>query len=210
MNERMRAEAPGNAPNTSEMLYPNAELALPDDEPAQPGSDPIPVKLSRFLLELYPLAMSSPIGEFEEPKVNPPGPDKPPTKLAVKLPDRKLVPKEDWSGFESVYGGTWTGQDTVKVQEDQDGITVYINKEPDVLTEFPKRNPKYNSGDAMSAIQKRYIASVYIYAIAMFFEMKDKPDNRDWAIPASLRAISKFLLDLAFTNRASDHLDDED
>ena len=178
---------------------------------AKPGStDTITFELTRPGQDSLKADLKITIGEFEEPKVNPPGPDKPPTKLAVKLPDRKLVPKEDWSGFESVYGGTWTGQDTVKVQEDQDGITVYINKEPDVLTEFPKRNPKYNSGDAMSAIQKRYIASVYIYAIAMFFEMKDKPDNRDWAIPASLRAISKFLLDLAFTNRASDHLDDED
>lgn len=178
---------------------------------AKPGStDTITFELTRPGQDSLKAELKITIGEFKEPKTNPPGPDKPPTKLAVKLPDRKLVPKEDWGGFESVYGGTWTGQDTVKVQEDQDGITVYINKEPDVLTEFPKRNPKYNSGDAMSAIQKRYIASVYIYAIAMFFEMKDKPDNRDWAIPASLRAISKFLLDLAFTNRASEQLDSED
>ncbi|MBI5921738.1 MAG: helix-turn-helix transcriptional regulator [Betaproteobacteria bacterium] len=62
----MRTELPESTPSTSEMPYPNAELALPDDEPARPGSDPVPVKLSRFLLELYPLAMSSPIGEFEE------------------------------------------------------------------------------------------------------------------------------------------------
>jgi hypothetical protein len=44
----------------------------------------------------------------------------------------------------------------------------------------------------------------------MFFEMKDKPENREWAIPASLRAISKFLLDLAFTSRASEKVEDED
>lgn len=149
------------------------------------------------------------IGEFEEPKINPPGPTKPPTKLAVKLPDRKLVPKDDWEKFESVYGGTWTGQDIVKVQEDQEGITVYINKEPDVLTEFPKRNPRFASGDMMAAIQKRYIASVYLYAIAMFFDMKDNPDNREWAIPASMRAISKFLLDLAFTARMSEKIEED-
>jgi hypothetical protein len=178
---------------------------------AKPGStDTVTFELTRPGQDSLKADLKITIGEFEEPKVNPPGPDKPPTKLAVKLPDRKLVPKEDWAQFESVYSGTWTGQDIVKVQEDQDGITVYINKEPDVLTEFPKRNPKYNSGDAMSAIQKRYIASVYIYAIAMFFEMKDKPENREWAIPASLRAISKFLLDLAFTSRASEKVEDED
>jgi hypothetical protein len=177
---------------------------------AKPGStDTVTFELTRQGQDSLKADLKITIGEFEEPKTNPSEPPKPPTKLAVKLPDRKLVPKDDWAQFESVYGGTWTGQDIVKVQEDQDGITVYINKEPDVLTEFPKRNPKYNSGDAMSAIQKRYIASVYIYAIAMFFEMKDKPENREWAIPASLRAISKFLLDLAFTARSSEQVEDE-
>jgi len=177
---------------------------------AKPGStDTVTFELTRQGQDSLKADLKITIGEFEEPKTNPSEPPKPPTKLAVKLPDRKLVPKDDWAQFESVYGGIWTGQDIVKVQEDQDGITVYINKEPDVLTEFPKRNPKYNSGDAMSAIQKRYIASVYIYAIAMFFEMKDKPENREWAIPASLRAISKFLLDLAFTARASEQVEDE-
>jgi len=36
----------------------------------------------------------------------------------------------------------------------------------------------------------------------MFFDMKDQKEQRDWAIQASMRAISKFILDLAFTNRA--------
>jgi hypothetical protein len=149
------------------------------------------------------------IGEFEEPKVNPPGPPKPPSKLALKLPKLEQVPKEDWGNFESVYGGTWTGQDVVKVEEDQEGITIYINKEPDVLADFPKRNPRYSSGDMMAAIQKRYLASVYLYAVAMFFDMKDKPENRDWAIPASMRAISKFLLDLAFTTRVAEQIEED-
>jgi len=74
--------------------------------------------------------------------------------------------------------------DIVKVQEDQEGITVYINKEPDVLTEFPNRNPRFASGDMMTAIQKRYLASVYLYSVAMFFDMKDQTDKREWAIPA--------------------------
>lgn len=149
------------------------------------------------------------IGEFEEPKINPPGPEKPPTKLALKLPKLEQVPKEDWGNFESVYGGTWTGQDVVKVEEDQEGITIYINKEPDILSDFPKRNPRYSSGDMMAAIQKRYLASVYLYAVAMFFDMKDKPENREWAIPASMRAISKFLLDLAFTTRVAEQIEED-
>ena len=33
-------------------------------------------------------------------------------------------------------------------------------------------------------------------------EVKDQKEQRDWAIQASMRAISKFILDLAFTNRA--------
>lgn len=148
------------------------------------------------------------IGDFEEPKTNPSGPPKPPTKLALKLPKLEQVPKEDWGNFDSVYGGNWTGQDIVKVEEDQEGITVYINKEPDVLTDFPKRNPHYSSGDMMVAIQKRYLASVYLYSVAMFFDMKDEPEKRDWTIPASMRSISKFLLDLAFTTRIADQVEE--
>ena len=180
---------------------------------AKPGTtDTITFELSRPGQEPLKADLKIKIGEFQEPKTNPPGPNpKPPTKLAVKLPELKPVPKEDWGNFESVYGGgTWTGQDIVKVQEDQEGITVYINKEPDVLVEFPKRNPKFNSGDMMTVIQKRYLASVYLYYVAMFFDMKDQADKRDWAIPASMRAISKFLLDLAFTSRASEQIEDED
>lgn len=176
---------------------------------AKPGStDTVTFELTRPGQDSLKANLKITIGEFEEPKINPHVPPKPPTKLAVKLPDHRLVPKEDWGNFDSVYGNTWTDQDIVKVQEDQDGITVYINKEPSVLTEFPKRNPRFASGDMMSAIQKRYIASVYIYAIAMFFDMKDKPENREWAIPASMRGISKFLLDLAFTARVSDQIEE--
>lgn len=142
------------------------------------------------------------IGEFKDPKTNPPGIPKPPTRLALKMPKPQPVFKDDWKNFDSVYGGTWTGQDIVNVVENQDGITVYYNDEPDVLIEFPKRNPKYSSGDMMATIKKRYIASVYLYSVAMFFDMKDQKEQRDWAIQASMRAISKFILDLAFTNRA--------
>jgi len=176
----------------------------------EPGStDVITFELTRPGQDSLKFDLKIIIGDFEEPKVNPHGEYKPPTTLAVKLPERKLVPKEDWENFESVYGGIWTGQDIVKVQEDQEGITVYINKEPDVLTEFPKRNPRFESGDMMSAIQKRYIASVYLYSIAMFFDMKDQTDKRDWAIQASMRAISKFLLDLTFTSRASEQIEED-
>jgi len=94
--------------------------------------------------------------------------------------------------------------DIAEAVEDQEGITVYINKEPDVLSEFPKRNPRFASGDMRATIQKRFFASVYLYAIAMFFEMKNEPEKRDWAIPNSLKAISKFILDLAFTARMSE------
>lgn len=144
------------------------------------------------------------IGEFEEPKTNPPGTPKLPTKQALKLPERKYIPKEDWSKetWISPSGKRWTGLDIAEVAEDQEGITVYINKEPDVLSEFPKRNPRYASGDMMAMVQKRFFASIYLYAIAMFFEMKNETEQRDWAIPNSLKAISKFILDLAFTNRA--------
>jgi len=176
----------------------------------KPGdTDTITFELTRPNQDALKVILKVTIGEFEEPKQNKRGKPKPPTKLALKLPERKLVPKEDWGNFESVYGGTWTGQDIVKVEQDQESITVYINKEPDVLTEFPKRNPRFTSGDMMAAIQKRYIVSVYLYAVAMHFDMKDEAERRDWAIPASLRGISKFLLDLAFTSRISGQIEED-
>ena len=161
-------------------------------ELTRPNQDPLKVNLKIV------------IGEFEEPSKGKSGTPKQPTKLALKLPERKYIPKEDWmkEDWASPSGKRWTGLDIAEVVEDQEGITVYINKEPDVLTEFPKRNPKYASGDMMSILQKRFFASIYLYAIAMFFEMKNEPEKRDWAIPNSLKAISKFILDLAFTNRA--------
>ncbi|MDP3013889.1 MAG: hypothetical protein Q8M92_06580, partial [Candidatus Subteraquimicrobiales bacterium] len=142
------------------------------------------------------------IGEFEEPKVGPPGEPRRPTTSSLKLPEKKFVFRADWPKFE------WTGQDIAKVEQDQENITVYMNREPDVLTEFPKRNPKFASGDMMAIIMKRYFASVYLYAIAMFFEMKDKPEEREWVIPATMKAISKFVLDLAFTQRISESLEE--
>ncbi|MDD3729376.1 MAG: hypothetical protein PHH50_03645 [Candidatus Pacebacteria bacterium] len=171
---------------------------------AKPGdTDTITFELTRPNQEPLKAELKIIIGKHEEPKTNPSGPHKPPTKLALKLPELKPVPKEDWGNFD------WTGQDIVKVEEDQEGITVYINKEPDVLTEFPKRNPRYSSGDMMTAVQKRYLASVYLYSVAMFFDMKDEAEKRDWAIPASMRAISKFLLDLAFTTRISEQIEED-
>lgn len=182
-------------------------------EPAKdvkPGdADTITFELTRPTQDSLKADLKIIIGEFEEPKINPPGQEKPPTTLALKLPKLEQVPKDDWGNFESVYGGNWTGQDVVKVEEDQEGITVYINKEPDVLSDFPKRNPRYSSGDMMAAIQKRYLASVYLYSVAMFFDMKDQPEKRDWTIPASMRAISKFLLDLAFTTRVAEQIEED-
>ena len=61
----------------------------------------------------------------------------------------------------------------------------------------------------MATIKKRYVASAYLYSVAMFFDMKDQKEKRDWAIQASMRAISKFLLDLAFTNRASERIEED-
>jgi len=172
---------------------------------AKPGDvDTITFELTRPNQKSLNADLKITIGEFEEPKINPPTPSKPPTKQALKLPERKYIPKDDWSkeNWTSPSGKRWTGFDIADIAEDQEGITVYINKEPDVLAEFPKRNQKYASGDMMSMVQKRFFASIYLYAIAMFFEMKNETEQRDWAIPNSLKAISKFILDLAFTNRA--------
>lgn len=171
---------------------------------AKPGdADTITFELTRSSQDPLKVELKVIIGEFEEPKVNPPGEEKPPTKLALKLPKREYIPKEGWPER------NWTGLDIAEAVEDQEGITVYINKEPDVLSEFPKRNPNFASGDMMATIQKRFFASVYLYAIAMFFEMKNEPEKRDWAIPNSLKAISKFILDLAFTARMSEQIKED-
>ncbi|MEK6840265.1 MAG: hypothetical protein AABX72_04945, partial [Nanoarchaeota archaeon] len=175
---------------------------------AKPGDvDTITFELTRPNQSSLKADLKIIIGEFEEPKTNPPHPPKPPTKQALKLPKPQAVSKKDWPSFDSVYGGTWSGQDIVSVVENQSGITVYYNDEPDILEEFPKRNPRYSSGDMMTIIKKRYAASVYLYSVAMFFDMKDQKEKRDWAIQASMRAISKFLLDLAFTNRANEQIE---
>jgi len=142
------------------------------------------------------------IREYQEPKISPPGPPREPTSLALKLPKRVYVSREDWPKND------WTGEDIAKVEQDQENITVYINKEPDVLTQFPKRNPRFASGDMMASIQKRYFASIYLYTIAMFFEMENKPEEREWIIPMAMKAISKFVLDLAFTQRMPEDLEE--
>ncbi len=178
----------------------------------KPGdTDIITFELTRPNQDSLKVNLKIIIDEFEEPKTSPSGPEKPPTKLALKLPERKYIPKTDWirDDWTSPSGSRWIGLDIAEVVEDQEGITVYINKEPDVLAEFPKRNPRYASGDMMATIQKRFFASIYLYAIAMFFEMKSEPEKRDWAIPASMRAISKFLLDLAFTTRVAEQIEED-
>lgn len=144
-------------------------------ELTRPGQDSLKAKLKII------------IDEFEEPKTNIQGTPKLPTRQALKLPERKYIPKEDWSkeNWTSPSGKRWTGLDIAEVTEDQEGITVYINKEPDVFIDFPRRNPKYASGDMMAIVQKRFFASIYLYAIAMFFDMKNEVTQRDWAIPNS-------------------------
>ena len=47
------------------------------------------------------------------------------------------------------------------------------------LTEFPKKNVRDSSGDMVAAISKKYFASIYLYAIAMYFEMGKDPENKD-------------------------------
>ena len=174
-------------------------------------TDVISFELTRPGQESLKANVQITIGEFKEPKINPPGPPKPPTSDALQLPERKYIPKGDWEKEDwiSPSGKPWDGSDIAEVSEDQDGITVYINRDPDVLEEFPRRNSKYASGDMASAIQKHFFASVYLYAVAMFFEMKDEsPEERELVIQKSLKAISKFILDLRFTNRTK--LVDED
>ncbi len=166
---------------------------------AKPGqTDVMTFELTRPNQQPLKVSVTIEVGNPEQPKTNPPGKPQKSTKSALKLPERKYIPKEQWQER------NWNGTDIVEVTESHDGITVYINKEPDVLIEFPKRNPRYGSGDMIAAIQKKFFASVYLYAIAMFFEMgKDATakERRDWAIPMSLKAISQFILDLEFTSR---------
>lgn len=165
----------------------------------KPGqTDVMTFELTRSNQQPLKVSITIEIGNPEQPKTNPSGKTPKPTKSALKLPERKYIPKEQWQER------NWSGTDIGEVNESHDGITVYINKDPDVLLEFPKRNPRYNSGDMIAAVQKKFFASVYLYAIAMFFEMgKDTTDKekRDWAIPMSLKAISKFILDLEFPSR---------
>lgn len=66
MNETLRSRENHAPPSTSEGLQSRQELLQLDDEHEKPNTDSVSVKLSRFLLDLYSLAMSSPIGEFEE------------------------------------------------------------------------------------------------------------------------------------------------
>lgn len=178
-------------------------LRIDPKKDVKPGdSASITFELTRPGQESLKAELKTNIGEYQEPRVSPSGKPREPTTLALRLPKREYVPRPDWPKFD------WTGEDIAKVEEDQENITVYINKEPDVLIEFPKRNPRFAAGDVMISIRKRYFASIYLYAIAMFFEMKDRPEEREWIIPMALKAISKFVLDLAFTQRVAENLEE--
>ena len=167
-------------------------------EGANPGDiDNLVFELTRPNQESLKINFKIIIGEFKEPKIRPHGPVTPPTRLALKMPELKKVSKEDWERQDP----PWTEEDIAKVEENQGGIIVYLNESPRVLIDFPKRNPRLQSGEMQEAIRKRFYATVYLYSIAMFFEMKDEQERRDWTIPNSLKAISKFILDLAFTQR---------
>jgi hypothetical protein len=162
--------------------------------------DTLSFELTRPGLSSLAVKIDVEIGPPETPRINPKGKPKQANKSALKLPEKRFISKEQWEER------NWNGTDIAEVNESHDGITVYINKEPDVLTEFPLRNPKYKSGDMISAVRKKYYATIYLYAIAMFFEMgKDSvhKEKRDWALPISLKAISKFLLDLEFSSRST-------
>jgi len=175
-------------------------------EGAKPGdTDNLTFELTRPNQESLKVNFKIIIGKFKESKIKPSGVITPPTRLALKMPKPQPVSKKDWSNFDP----PWTEEDIAKVEENQKGITVYYNEEPRVLIDFPKRNPRFQSGEMQEAIRKRFYATVYLYAVAMFFEMKDEPEKRDWAIPASLKSISKFILDLAFTSRASEQLEED-
>jgi len=175
-------------------------------EGAKPGdTDNLTFELTRPNQESLKVNFKIIIGEFKEPKIKPSGVITPPTRLALKMPKPRPVSKKDWSNFDP----PWTEEDIAKVEENQEGITVYYNEEPRVLIDFPKRNPRFQSGEMQEAIRKRFYATVYLYAVAMFFEMKNEPEKRDWAIPASLKSISKFILDLAFTSRVSEQLEED-
>ncbi len=168
-------------------------------------ADELSFELTRPDLPALKASIKVMIGPPEEPRHNPTGEKRKPKTSALKLPNRQFLTKENWPAR------NWDESDIAEVTESHDGITVYINKEPEVLSEFPIRNPRYNSGDMIEAVNKKFYATVYLYALAMYFEMGKNPEDktrRDWAIPASLKAISKFTLDLAFaperTRRTTD------
>ena len=108
--------------------------------------------------------------------------------------------RADWPGM-GPESKDWAGEDIAKVTQTQDGIIVYINADADILANFPKRNPHYNTGDAIEAITKHYFAAIYLYSVALFFEMKDKKEEREWVLPLTMKAVSRNLLDLAFSKQ---------
>lgn len=171
-------------------------IRIQPTEGAKPGDQDIIIfELTRPGQESLMVEMKFTISEYAEPKINPQGPPTPPTRLALNIPKLVPVSESEWSGR------YWNEMDITEVVEDQDGIRVYVNQDAKVLKEFPKRNPQFSSGDMMKTIKKHYLASVYLYAVAMYFDLKETPDKRDWAIPMALKSISKFILDLAFTAR---------
>ena len=77
------------------------------------------------------------------------------------------------------------------------------------IKEFKKENIVEFSQFQPVAIKDEKGKDGVFFTIAMFFEMKNDPEKRDWAIPASMRAVSKFMLDLAFTARAAEQIEDD-
>lgn len=148
------------------------------------------------------------IGEYGEPKINPTGTRKPPSEFARQLPKKVMVWENQWR--DRLGGHDWDENEIATVVKDSDRITVYINGDPKVLKDFPKRNPRFSSGDMQVMIKKRYIASIYLYALALFFEFEDRSEERETILPRAMKAVSRFVLDLAFTQRAVDLSDDEE
>lgn len=152
---------------------------------------------------LYPgkeslkVEMEVKIGEYQEPQVKEKGEKRPPQTQEKNRPKLEKVYKADWPGM-GPEGTDWTEEDIAKVNQTQESIIVYINADAKILHEFPKRNPRFNSGDAIRAIQRHYFAALYLYSVALFFEIKDKPEEREWVLPLAMKAVSRNLLDLGF------------
>lgn len=155
------------------------------------------LELTRPGMESLKAEIKIKIGKHEEPQVKPKGEKRPPQTQEKNRPKLEKVYKADWPGM-GPEGTDWTEEDIAKVNQTQENIIVYINADTRVLHEFPKINPRFSSGDAIQAIQRHYFAALYLYSVALFFEMKDKPEEREWVLPLAMKAVSKNLLDLGF------------